>query len=513
MEDISNNESAGGIDVDNSVLSNHIKRVNKAFCIILCFVALVAAAMAISVDHSIDLSIAVLVLSAIISVTLLVKKKNDMTIAKIICYGYLTNNILGFYLYGNDINYLLYGLIINCCLAMAYLNKRFFGIYVVILNLALIIPGLFFKDKFGAELISTIAFVDVCLIMLYFINKWGSELIISSEEKEKKIEKALGLTQDIMYAIGDNSTSLHQSIEACEDHLSHINHGSEQLVATMQETTNSIVEQTSSINMISSMITDADQHMSETVSITQKMLSVSDKTSEVVKEGARNIDEMDKQMKILNRAVTQSLSTVSELEKSMEEINQFLEGITGIAKQTNLLALNAAIEAARAGEQGRGFAIVADEIRKLAEQSSETVNLINNIIGSIKQKTTEVFLDVKEGTLAVQEGEQIVNKVTHSFTDIKSSFKEIDGCIEEELKIVNDTSAMFKTISDESQSISAISEEHSASVEEMLATLTNQSEEIGNIFTLIKEIGVASGNLENTAIKAKEANKIDAASK
>ncbi len=492
--------------MENTVFSNHIRRVNKVLCIVLWVVALLDIATRLSQNKAIDFSVIVLVICATVASVLFLLKKNGLLIARFICYGYLANNIISFYIYNNDNNLLLYGLLINACFAMIYLDKKFFRTFGLILNIIYILPILYFSDKWGPAFMTALIVVDKCMIILYLASMWGTELIISAEEKEKKIEAALNVTRNIMQAIGENSTSLHQSIEASENHLSHINRGSEQLVATMQETTNSIVEQASSINRIYSMISDSEQRMGDTVSITKKMLSVSDKTSKVVKEGASNIDEMDRQMKIINRAVNQSLSTVSELEQNIEEINKFLEGITGIARQTNLLALNAAIEAARAGEQGRGFAIVADEIRKLAEQSSEIVSLINKIINSIKQKTTEAFLDVKEGTIAMQEGEEIVHKVNNSFTNIQSSFKEIDDCIEEELKIVNDTSAMFKTVADESQSISAISEQHSASVEQMLATLTNQNEEIANIFNLIKEIRVASGNLEDTANAANSTN-------
>jgi methyl-accepting chemotaxis protein len=96
---------------------------------------------------------------------------------------------------------------------------------------------------------------------------------------------------------------------------------------------------------------------------------------------------MQKQIDIINDAVTESLSTVQELDKSMDNINHFLSEISQIAGQTNLLALNAAIEASRAGESGKGFAVVADETRRLAEQSSKMVKGINEIIGDIKNRT------------------------------------------------------------------------------------------------------------------------------
>ncbi len=95
--------------------------------------------------------------------------------------------------------------------------------------------------------------------------------------------------------------------------------------------------------------------------------------SQIVFEGTEKINHMEKQIAIINTAVSDSLTTVQELDSSMDDINSFLSGINQIAEQTNLLALNAAIEAARTGESGKGFAVVAEEVRKLAEQSANTV--------------------------------------------------------------------------------------------------------------------------------------------
>ena len=100
----------------------------------------------------------------------------------------------------------------------------------------------------------------------------------------------------------------------------------------------------------------------------------------------KNISEMENTVQEVNLAATK----ISELEKSAAQIRAIITTIQTIAEQTNLLALNAAIEAARAGEQGRGFAVVADEVRKLAERTTQSAGEVSNIIGQLGGKVNEV---------------------------------------------------------------------------------------------------------------------------
>ena len=109
-------------------------------------------------------------------------------------------------------------------------------------------------------------------------------------------------------------------------------------------------------------------------------------------------------MTAIEKSVDLVASTISKLNERSQEIVQIVDAISTIAGQTNLLALNAAIEAARAGEQGRGFAVVADEVRKLAEQSQEAAKQIAALITMIKEDTKEAVSAMDTGVQEVKTG-------------------------------------------------------------------------------------------------------------
>ena len=113
------------------------------------------------------------------------------------------------------------------------------------------------------------------------------------------------------------------------------------------------------------------------------------------------------------------------------DIGQIIETISGISNQTNLLALNAAIEAARAGEQGKGFAVVADEVRKLAEQSASAAKQIAFLIEETRKDTELAVQAMQKGRTEVSTGSKVVHTAGESFQKIASGVHELSEKIQE----------------------------------------------------------------------------------
>lgn len=153
---------------------------------------------------------------------------------------------------------------------------------------------------------------------------------------------------------------------------------------------------------------------------------------------------------------------MGELSQTLLKVNQIVDVITGIADQTNLLALNAAIEAARAGEQGRGFVVVAEEVRKLAEQSAGAAKEIHDLIDNVQGESKLAVETMAQGNIEVQEGVRIANEAGSILHAILGEISDLSLKIE-------DVAAAAEQVAAGVQNVASSTEEQTAAMEEVTA--------------------------------------------
>lgn len=277
--------------------------------------------------------------------------------------------------------------------------------------------------------------------------------------------------------IGAVANALNKTMESIKEVLgltsrttSDLADTSGRLAAASQQVSASVEEVASTTNEFSgtldSMNTNA-QIMNETVQGVSRQAA----------DGTRAISDIVRQMQIL-RDNTQNLANeVGSLGSLSDEIGNIVNTISAIADQTNLLALNAAIEAARAGEHGRGFAVVADEVRKLAEQSSTATTDIGSLIGQIQNGITATVSGMSEGSRQAEMALDNVNQSSEILGNILEAVEEIERQVEE-------FTAGLEQVNSGGHEIASATEEQAASMQEV----ANSAQDLMDMGTKLKEL-------------------------
>ncbi|RNB91074.1 methyl-accepting chemotaxis protein [Brevibacillus fluminis] len=266
-------------------------------------------------------------------------------------------------------------------------------------------------------------------------------LAAAVDQMKNNLKLLIGMARGLSFGIQGTTDELTESIANSKAASHHI-------AASIKEVASGVVVQQHGVEDSAKATEDLSIGIQRIAESAYTALESAIESGQASASGGEAMEKVTSQMSTIESAFGASFQLVQQLGSRSTEIGVIVETITAIANQTNLLALNAAIEAARAGEQGRGFAVVADEVRKLAEQSRDAAVQISGLIESIQLDTHQAIVEMEKGSKDVQEGLQVTG-------DAKAVFFTI--------------AAVGKRVEEQMQEVSSTSEQISASCEEITA--------------------------------------------
>lgn len=326
------------------------------------------------------------------------------------------------------------------------------------------------------------------------LNK-TSNLDIEEDSSYDDLLKYKDETGVIAHAVGNLRVVLRKLVEEMKSGAVHLNassnelkevveHGKEGIDAvthTVTDFATGASEQAEDAQKAAEKMGDLAKEIEETVQSAQKLKGFTKTVSVSNEEGVKQLISLNDKFKNTSVANARLNENVGTLTIKSSSIVQITNTIQQIAEQTNLLALNAAIEAARAGEAGRGFAVVADEIRKLAEETSKSTSKIDTIIQEILKEIDSTETNMASSNEAVRVSSDVLEHVQQAFEAIETAISDTLNQLDSISTSIQNVNASKDGATESIHGISAITEENAASAEEIAATMDTQSELMSKI--------------------------------
>ncbi|GLC88983.1 methyl-accepting chemotaxis protein [Lysinibacillus piscis] len=402
-----------------------------------------------------------------------------------------------------------YILLCTVAIIALYFKSKLIVLYGFLVNMGFIMLYIVRPDSLLGPFNTAITFVSLLsilngvIIAFYLIARWGNALIHHASQQQAEVQHSFQQLQETFHEIETSSQALDVHVTEFQQTMAQLANGSHDIVTASESISASIQQEASSLQFIHNAMTESMHLVNDTLVISKDTVAQSTNLQQEVMTGWEKMQSTMMQMTVMNQAMHATAGTVNALQNSLQTVDQLLLGIQHIAEQTNLLALNAAIEAARAGEHGQGFAIVAEEVRKLAEESAAITVNITQVTQSLFAKSTEAQQRSQEGEQAQTHGEQSLQEVSHFFQHLKNTFTQSNQDLTRGMQELTNAIAQFDYIQQQVEKLNDMAEHNAISTSAIVHAVEDENQMLNRLVETTNHLQTLSHTLKTLATAKK----------
>jgi len=347
-------------------------------------------------------------------------------------------------------------------------------------------------DDFSNRISGIIRQIQRASLTVQTRSEQSSQIALQVDSRVK--EELAALSQALQYSsdLAGAAGTVADNADAVAKRVSDISSAVAEMTASIQEMDQNLLNLATVVEQAVANTQEMSASIVQVAGNADRVRSESNVTDQQVREGRNEVLALSKGMGSISETVADVVAEMQSLDGASRQIGEILGLIEEIADQTNLLALNAAIEAARAGEHGRGFAVVADEVRKLAENSASSTKQIGKLVADIQRRTSAVLERTARANNLVQNNAESARNVTSMIETISTRVTEVAQLVSEISVATTEQARASEELARASEQMGAMTHEAAATMREQAITSNQILESVSEIENRTAQVARAS---------------------